>query len=1106
MRRESNNQFSDGLINDLNPINTPNTILTDNLNGTIITYNGNEYSLQNDMGNYKLEYCKLQRDYVPVGIREYADILYIVSYNPLTEHVEIGSYPSPERIFGNEGKKGNESGDMKISSLFDDPINKNYDYSDIIKNSKLHIFYDGDEGSLFLNPGDEYKLDFTNNNLINIEQLKYFIIDENKRTYDVTWAINKEEEKNDFTKVKWDVPGWLAIKVDVGNFEEFDVNIRKFTIPTIASKGFSSTIELNFQLKIKDDLFRKNDIDLIKKYGHLSLSITNQHEDNIISTLTYLDEDIDSNGKVTLKNMSHNVTLNENKCDIPLKHARSLSWYPDASILYFNVTIKTVEELNKTDTITIYSVPKINISRLDKNENADRSINETTDEPTDASTTIYSLIYDNFEFKQNIQLNSIGDMSKINFGTDLFKFWVNNDDEDKPKSLVIEYNLNGPFIPSSDINLYYAIWDIQKYNKPTVITQYELVPNFNGIGQNLTKIPFNDKFQPESYYVIEFALAENKPIQLNTIDRTLLKLNDYNSGLYNNVYRSFRTVITSKVINEINDHRVYDFELTLNDIVECLFKTWDKEQLDLTIDLENSKNVREYDTTYDIPNYIMELENYIRNNNYKLNVVNLVVDKLSQISIKNGIKSTINWQYEGPKKLDGPLWTELKLNEDIVKSVDDIIVNDEYKVFNGHVLKGNIRSNGSNLWFGDPKYETTFGELVFNKKQGTENIEFKNLITISLQGNVKDGQCIKLTVDNNSTLNKTVCGHKIESLQIEKIPEFQNNFITILKVQMSKTADIGIVERGCVLDDNEHTYWDLINARFDSTANSWFIAIKQRIISHTYPDAMLIPFNGFSGSNCGSDLIDNTDEKAIEHLSLLSNVKFIVKPYEKSKKIYQLVNFDDYTILDTHKYTIQSTYSVKEYNIVHNNISQDLTDLYIKTTLFNKENIADLKWSKTLNKSYTKELNLDAFPNILDLNNNDLKSTTELQTKLTNFSKNCLNAYDEYINNPIYKEIVQNNGNYGVYGNINSSFKTFIYEIIRKNPIVDVDDMTIQKYLNQLIIGSRQNSFRFRLTANYQGVCNRMIDEIKKGNWFKVREDGQRREVRLGFLRKDLAI
>ena len=32
-------------------MNTPNTVLTDNLNGTFITYNGNELSLQNDMGN-----------------------------------------------------------------------------------------------------------------------------------------------------------------------------------------------------------------------------------------------------------------------------------------------------------------------------------------------------------------------------------------------------------------------------------------------------------------------------------------------------------------------------------------------------------------------------------------------------------------------------------------------------------------------------------------------------------------------------------------------------------------------------------------------------------------------------------------------------------------------------------------------------------------------------------------------------------------------------------------------------------------------------------------------------------------------------------------------
>lgn len=41
-KQEATNGFSKGLNMDLNPISTPNEILTDCLNGTIITYNGNE--------------------------------------------------------------------------------------------------------------------------------------------------------------------------------------------------------------------------------------------------------------------------------------------------------------------------------------------------------------------------------------------------------------------------------------------------------------------------------------------------------------------------------------------------------------------------------------------------------------------------------------------------------------------------------------------------------------------------------------------------------------------------------------------------------------------------------------------------------------------------------------------------------------------------------------------------------------------------------------------------------------------------------------------------------------------------------------------------------
>ena len=94
MIKEATNSFSEGIISDVNPINTPNTALTDCVNGTILTYNGNEYSLQNDMGNFGLKNCKLSEGYVPIGMKEYGGILYIVSFNPAENKTEIGSYPS----------------------------------------------------------------------------------------------------------------------------------------------------------------------------------------------------------------------------------------------------------------------------------------------------------------------------------------------------------------------------------------------------------------------------------------------------------------------------------------------------------------------------------------------------------------------------------------------------------------------------------------------------------------------------------------------------------------------------------------------------------------------------------------------------------------------------------------------------------------------------------------------------------------------------------------------------------------------------------------------------------------------------------------------------
>ncbi len=102
MRQNANNEFKDGLNLDLHPIVTPNTILTDNINGTFITYNGNEFCLQNDRGNKKIvsdidnetvSYVHLTNGYTPIGIKERNGVLYIVSVNG--NKTEIGTFPAP---------------------------------------------------------------------------------------------------------------------------------------------------------------------------------------------------------------------------------------------------------------------------------------------------------------------------------------------------------------------------------------------------------------------------------------------------------------------------------------------------------------------------------------------------------------------------------------------------------------------------------------------------------------------------------------------------------------------------------------------------------------------------------------------------------------------------------------------------------------------------------------------------------------------------------------------------------------------------------------------------------------------------------------------------
>lgn len=94
---QAQNTFNEGMVLDNHPLMTPNTVLTDALNATLVTMNGNEMVLQNDMGNARVENAKLPSGYIPIGMKEYGGIIYIACYNPLTNKGQIGCFPSPQR-------------------------------------------------------------------------------------------------------------------------------------------------------------------------------------------------------------------------------------------------------------------------------------------------------------------------------------------------------------------------------------------------------------------------------------------------------------------------------------------------------------------------------------------------------------------------------------------------------------------------------------------------------------------------------------------------------------------------------------------------------------------------------------------------------------------------------------------------------------------------------------------------------------------------------------------------------------------------------------------------------------------------------------------------
>ena len=289
-RQQTINSFTGGLNMDLHPLTTPNNILTDCINGTILTYNGNEYILQNDMGNYKLATAQLDSNYIPVGIKEYGNIIYIVSYNPVDKKCQIGSYPSPQTIFNNEGDHNslNDYDGIVITpkvgsweyedleTISEKTPNLSVFYTDLSKKETVKLYSTTEKFKLVT--GDRYYIYVEKNASGYLQSINFYVLSEEKELYEIdqslitTHTVDIEASETDsYDYVKWEIPGWISYKSRIAPIDSFnlyldDVNVPRYFVSKSNSEE-SNENKVNIDLTIQAQIAASDEIWNQEQYG-----------------------------------------------------------------------------------------------------------------------------------------------------------------------------------------------------------------------------------------------------------------------------------------------------------------------------------------------------------------------------------------------------------------------------------------------------------------------------------------------------------------------------------------------------------------------------------------------------------------------------------------------------------------------------------------------------------------------------------------------------------------------------------------------------------------------------------------------------------------------
>lgn len=500
-KQQAINTFTGGLNTDLHPLTTPNDILTDCINGTVITYNGNEYILQNDMGNYKLDKAKLYADYIPIGIKEYGNIIYIVSYNPIDKKCQIGSYPSPQTLFDNSeyGSKTENYQGVPTYTLDPDwtwPTDPNSLINDGIVNLKgtsenpatdvlftntkpnqnLRVFFPADSLDLkdtFLNPGDKYylKKEEGEDSRWKFQRCEYYTLTESKEALPIEEGL-VISDPDDYApeklrNVTWETPGWLAYKpslIEPASFDLYltDIKIPSFLTSTSTRQTGEGTGKLSFNVQ-----------------GQLTINTTGDWKDYYDNLKVYFDYSYAGGSwKNDWDNGSH---VNSEENGTPTNYGNTID------ILTFNNQKSldiSKEAIENNKTVVIRATPYI--------------IDDT-----------YGIVYDNLAVTYTINLGELYSINEIETFS-IYKYL--SDDE----GVTINFSIISPTSNLSQITCKYRIHEIgNEFKQLGKNTDYQDIDSLNLLGQNILTINYgtenkNDWFQKEEIYIFELGFFNIK--------------------------------------------------------------------------------------------------------------------------------------------------------------------------------------------------------------------------------------------------------------------------------------------------------------------------------------------------------------------------------------------------------------------------------------------------------------------------------------------------------------------------------------------------------------------------------------------------------------------